>query len=69
MTNNSKYKILKLIVYAGALFFTACSVLLLYLDDMHANEKIRELVILDWYFSVTMEVTSTWKNGNEKQLV
>ena len=38
--------------YTCALFFTACSVFLVYLDDnMRAFEKIRGLVILEWYFS------------------
>ena len=39
--------------------FTACSIFLLYLDDvMRAFEKIKELVILDWYFSGRMETIS-----------
>ena len=50
------------------LFFTACSIFLVYLYDvMHAFEKIRELVILDWYFSGRIEITSTWKKCNKRK--
>ena len=34
---------------------------------MHAFGKIRELVILDWYFSGRMETISTKKKGNERK--
>ena len=55
-------------MYTCALFFTACSIFLLYMDDvMHAFEKIRELVIWGWYFSGRMETISTKKKGNERK--
>ena len=48
--------------------FTACSVFLLYLDDViHAFKKIRGLVILDWYFSGRMETISTPEKGNKRK--
>ena len=34
---------------------------------MRAFEKIRELVIWDWYFSGRMETISTKKKGNERK--
>ena len=37
-------------------FFMACSIFLLYLDDVKRSyEKIEGLVIWDWYFSGRME--------------
>ena len=47
----------------------ACSIyFLLYLDDvMSAFDKIRGLVIRDWYFSGRMETISTKKKGNERK--
>ena len=36
-------------------------------DVMRAFEKIRELVILDWYFSGRIEITSTWKKCNKRK--
>ena len=54
--------------YTCALFFTACSIFLVYLDDvMRAFEKIKELVIWDWYFSGRMETSSRKKKGNERK--
>ena len=54
--------------YTCALFFTACSIFLLYLDDvMHAFEKNRVLVIWDRYFSGRMQMISTKKKGNERK--
>ena len=45
--------------YTCVSFLFACSVFLLYLDDvMRALEKIRGLVILDCYFSGRMETIS-----------
>ena len=45
-------------------FFTACSIFLVYLDGvMHAFEKLRGLVILDWYFRGRMETISTGEKG------
>ena len=50
-------------------FYTACSIFLLYLDDvMHAFEKIRELAILDRYSSGRMEIISMGEKGNESML-
>ena len=50
------------------LFFTLCSIFLLYLDEvMHAFEKIWGLVIWDWYFSGRMEKSSMKKKGNERK--
>ena len=44
----------------NALFFTACSVFLIYPDDVRgALENIRGLVILDYYFSGRVETIST----------
>ena len=52
--------------YKCALFFTACNIFLLYLDDvMRAFEKISEFVIRDWYFSARIKTISTKKKGNE----
>ena len=34
---------------------------------MRAFEKMRELVIWDWYFSGRMETISTKKKGNERK--
>ena len=34
---------------------------------MCAFEKIKELVIWDWYFSGRMEAISTKKKGNERK--
>ena len=34
---------------------------------MRAFEKMRELVIWDWYFSGRMETISTKKKGNESE--
>ena len=49
-------------------FFTACSIFLLYLDDiMHASEKYIGLVIWDWLPSGRMETIGTKKKGNERK--
>ena len=46
--------------YTCALFFTACSVFLLYLVDlMGAFQKIKEIAFSEWYFSGWMEINST----------
>ena len=47
----------------------ACSIFFLYLDDiMRVFEKIKELVIWDWYFSGRMETINTKEKGNEKRM-
>ena len=46
----------------------ACSIFLLYLYDvMHAFEKIRELVIWDWYFSGRIETISGKEKDHERK--
>ena len=69
---NSPELTVKLLVdlqqYTCALFFTACNIFLLYLDDvMHAFEKVRGLVIQGWYFSGRMEINSMGENGNKRK--
>ena len=48
-------------------FFTACSIFLLYLDDVMGAFEKRELVIWNWYFSGRMDTISMKKKGNERK--